>query len=73
VKGIADTGFLVAIRSPRDMHHEWAKGVAEEITEPLLVCEAVLAEAAYHLGGAARVLSFLESKMCVLAFEMGGT
>jgi hypothetical protein len=52
------------------MHHQWAKGVAENITEPLLTCEAVLAETAYHLGGAARVLSFLEDRMVCLAFEM---
>jgi predicted nucleic acid-binding protein len=71
VKGIVDTGFLVAIRSPRDHYHEWAKGVEESITEPLLVCEAVLAETAYHLGGARHALSFLEAGMVRLAFEMG--
>jgi uncharacterized protein len=69
VKAIADTGFLVAFRNARDMHHEWARGVAENITEPLLVCEAVMAETAYHLD-AARALSFLEEGMVHLAFEM---
>jgi predicted nucleic acid-binding protein len=69
VKAIADTGFLVAFRNARDMHHEWARGVAENITEPLLVCEAVLAETAYHLD-AGRALSFLEEGMVQLAFEM---
>jgi hypothetical protein len=71
VKGIADAGFLVAFGSARDLHHAWARGLAEEITEPLLVCEAVLAETAFHLGGAGRALSFLEEGMVRLAFEMG--
>jgi hypothetical protein len=48
VKAIADTGFLVAFRNARYRHHQWARG-AENITEPLLVCEAVLAETAYRL------------------------
>jgi hypothetical protein len=51
------------------MHHEWARGVAENITEPLLVCEAVMAETAYHLD-AAHALSFFEEGMVHLAFEM---
>jgi predicted nucleic acid-binding protein len=70
MKAIADTGFLVAFRSERDSHHQWAKGVAENITEPLLTCEAVLAETAFHLGGAQRVMSFLEEGMIRLAFQM---
>src|ERR1700674_5167218 len=49
VKGIADTGFLVAFANRTDRHHEWAVGVAEQVTEPLLTCEAVLAETAFHL------------------------
>ena len=49
MKGIADTGFLVAFARSRDMHHDWATRVAEEVTEPLLTCEAVLAETAFHL------------------------
>jgi predicted nucleic acid-binding protein len=43
VKGIADTGFLVAFGNRNDAHHEWAIGVARRVTEPLLTCEAVLA------------------------------
>ena len=49
MRGIADTGFLVAFARSRDMHHEWAVSVAEQVTEPLLTCEAVLAETAFHL------------------------
>jgi predicted nucleic acid-binding protein len=49
LKGIADTGFLVAFANRRDRYHDWAVSLAEQITEPLLTCEAVLAEAAFHL------------------------
>ena len=47
--GIADTGFLVAFANRNDAHHRWAVDVAAQIDEPLLTCEAVLAEAAFHL------------------------
>ena len=59
MKAIADTGFLVAFGNRNDYHHEWAVGIAERVTEPLLTCEAVLAETAFHLGNSALVLAFL--------------
>jgi len=48
VKGIADTGFLVAFARSGDMHHRWTVSVAEQVSEPLLTCEAVLAETAFQ-------------------------
>lgn len=60
MKGIADTGFLVAFGNRRDEHHEWAAELARRLTAPLLTCEAVLAEAAFHLEDAAYVLSLVE-------------
>jgi uncharacterized protein len=71
VKGIADTGFLVAFLRERDAHHQWACEVAENVTEPLLVCEAVLSEAAFHAGGVMPVMELLEDGMVRMAFEMG--
>jgi hypothetical protein len=59
----------VAFRNARDRHHEWAKGVADNITEPLFVCEAGLAETAYRLD-VVRALSFLEEGTVRLAFEI---
>lgn len=44
MKAIADTGFLVAFANRGDKHHAWAVSVAQNITEPLLTCEAVLSE-----------------------------
>ena len=59
MKAIADTGFLVAFGNRKDFHHEWAVGIAERVTEPLLTCEAVLAETAFHLGSSGLVLALL--------------
>jgi len=69
VKGIADTGFLVAFANRADRHHEWAVGVAEGVTEPLLTCEAVLAEAAFHLRSVPLVLAMLREGLIALAFD----
>jgi predicted nucleic acid-binding protein len=69
VKGIADTGFLVAFANRSDIHHDWAVQVAERLTEPLLTCEAVLAEAAFHLLDAALVLALLREGLVTLAFD----
>jgi predicted nucleic acid-binding protein len=69
LKGIADTGFLVAFANRNDTHHEWAVQVAEGLDEPLLTCEAVLAEAAFHLQDAALVLSMVEEGLVAVAFD----
>jgi predicted nucleic acid-binding protein len=68
VRGIADTGFLVAFANARDQHHGWALDVAEDVTEPLLTCEAVLAEAAFHLGDAGLVLEMISEELIRLDF-----
>ncbi len=69
MKGIADTGFLVAFANRNDRHHDWAVGLAESISEPLLTCEAVLAEAAFHLGSVPLVLAMLRDGLVTLAFD----
>lgn len=69
MKGIADTGFLVAFANRGDRHHEWAVRVAEGVTEPLLTCEAVLAEAAFHLESVGLVLSMITEGLVTLAFD----
>lgn len=69
MKGIADTGFLVAFANRNDRHHGWAVRVAERVTEPVLTCEAVLAEAAFHLQSVALVLAMLREGLAVLAFD----
>ena len=69
MKGIADTGFLVAFANRNDRHHEWAVRVAESVTEPLLTCEAVLAESAFHLGSVSVVLAMMREGLMTLAFD----
>ncbi len=69
MKGIADTGFLVAFANRRDRHHAWAVSLAQRVSEPLLTCEAVLAEATFHLQDAALVLAMLRDGLVALAFE----
>jgi len=46
---IADTGPLVAYFDRSDQHHAWAKEVMATLTEPLLTCDAVLAEVTFLL------------------------
>jgi predicted nucleic acid-binding protein len=69
VKGIADTGLLVAFANAGDRHHAWAVDVAQQVTEPLLTCEAVLAETAFHLRSVPVVLAMLDEGLVQLAFD----
>jgi predicted nucleic acid-binding protein len=66
---IADTGYLVALLRREDYHHSWAVGLASQFTLPLLTCEAVLAEAAFHLESAEPLLRLLERGGINIAFE----
>ena len=68
MKGIADTGFLVAFANRNDAHHDWAVGVASRVTEPLLTCEAVLAESAFRLESASLPLAMISDGLITIAF-----
>lgn len=67
---IADTGWIVAYRNPEDLHHEWAGRASALVNGPVLVCEAVLAEAAFLLGGPWPVLEMVWDETLVVAFEL---
>jgi predicted nucleic acid-binding protein len=69
MKGIADTGFLVAFANRDDAHHEWAVGLASRVTEPLLTCEEVLAETAFHLQDTSIALAMVGDRLVALAFD----
>jgi uncharacterized protein len=69
VKGIADTGFIVAAGDRDDRFHDWAVDIARSLTEPLLTCEAVLAEAAFQLRSTSYVLSLVQDGLLRVAFE----
>ena len=66
--GIADTGLLVAFINRNDKHHEWAVSLAGQCTEPLLTCESVLSEAAFHTD-ARFVFELLQYGLITLSFD----
>jgi predicted nucleic acid-binding protein len=68
VKAIADTGFLVAFANRTDDHHDWAVGLAARVTEPLLTCEPVLAETAFHLQSVAVTLALVAEGLVTVSF-----
>ena len=70
MRGIADTGFLVAYANRRDVYFPWAYALAEHILEPLLTCESVLAETAYHLKNSGLVLRLIETGLVRVAFDL---
>jgi predicted nucleic acid-binding protein len=70
MKAIADTGLIVAFGNRTDSFHAWAVEIASDVTEPLLTCEAVLAEAAFHLRSVSYVLSLVEDGMLRVSFEI---
>jgi predicted nucleic acid-binding protein len=70
VTGIADTGFLVAFANRRDSHHAWAMEIASRIDAPLLTCDPVLAEAAFHLEDTALVLEMVREGLVRPQFQV---
>jgi uncharacterized protein len=69
MKAIADTGFLVALIGTRNQFRDWALEVARRITWPVLTCEAVLAETAFHLRSSERVFGMLRDNAVRVAFD----
>jgi len=70
MRGIADTGFLVAFLNRKDRFHRWAMEIVQEVEVPLLTCEPVLAEAAYHVQSSSHVLSLIDSGLIQLQFDL---
>lgn len=68
--GIADTGFLVAYANRNDQFFQWACSLALNIHEPLLTCEAVLAETAFLLRDSGLVLRMLDTGLIRLSFDV---
>ncbi len=72
MKGIADTGFVVAFLNRSDRHHEWADEIGMQISEPLLTCEAVLAETAFQVESVGAVLGLVQEGFLQVAFDLRG-
>ena len=59
MKLIGDTGLLVAFLNGRDAHNDWATALFAEVEFPILTCEPVLTEAAWHLRNSERLLQLV--------------
>ena len=69
---LVDAGFLVALLSRHDSHHEWAVRQASGHAPPWRSCEAVLSEA-FHLlgaGGAPGLSALLRRRALIIAFDL---
>ena len=69
---LVDAGFVVALLSSRDNHHEWAVTQASELPPPWSTCEAVLSESLHLLGGlgAPNLGALLRRRALLVAFEL---
>ena len=69
---LADAGFVVALLSKRDAHHQWTVTQAHDLRPPWSTCEAVLSEAYHLLGerGAPSLGQLLRRRAVVVAFEL---
>lgn len=47
---LVDAGYVVALLSRRDTHHQWAVATAERLPPPWKTCESALSEAFHLLG-----------------------
>ena len=70
MKAIADTGFVVAFLNRDDKYHDWAGALARGVSDPLLTCEAVLAETAFQVESVARVFALLQDGFLKVAFDL---
>jgi uncharacterized protein len=70
MRGIADTGLVVAFLNRSDRHHGWAVEIARRVSEPLLTCEAVLAESAFQVGSTVLVLALVQDGFLRVAFNL---
>lgn len=69
MNAIADTGLLVAMARANDQYNSWAAEISSQIDWPVLTCEAVLAETAFHLQSAEPVIGMLRDGVVRLAFD----
>jgi len=69
---LVDAGFVVALLSSRDAHHEWAITQASEMPPPWSTCEAVLSEAFHLLGerGAPNLGALIRRRALLIAFAL---
>ncbi len=70
MKAPTETGFQMAAFANRsDAFHDVALSVADNLTEPLLTCEAVLAETNLRLSDAGLVIAMIDEGLMSLEFD----
>jgi uncharacterized protein len=69
---LVDAGFVVALLSSRDAHHQWAVTQASEFPPVWSTCEAVLSEAFHLVGehGAPSLSELLRRRALIASFEL---
>ena len=69
---LVDAGFLVALLSRRDSHHQWAVMQVPGHALPWRTCEAVLSEAFHLLGahGVRGLSALLRRRALIVAFDL---
>ncbi len=69
---LVDAGFIVALLSRRDSHHQWAVTQAPDHAPPWRTCEAVLSEAFHLLGapGTPGLSALLLRRAVISAFDL---
>ena len=69
---LVDAGFVVALLSSRDTHHQWAAAQAPRLAPPWSTCEAALCEAFHLLGarGAPGLSALLRRRSVLVAFDL---
>jgi predicted nucleic acid-binding protein len=70
---VVDAGFVVALLSRRDGHHQWAAAQSANFAPPWSTCEAALSEAFHLLGarGAPALRALLRRGSLRPAFDLG--
>ncbi len=61
--------ILGGVANANDKYHVWATEIATRVTEPLLTCEAVLAETAFHLQSTSVALAMVSEGPVTLSFD----
>jgi predicted nucleic acid-binding protein len=71
---LADTGVVVAYLLSAEKHHEWARRVFEQLTQPMETCEAVIAESCFLLRhsaiGLTGPLTLLSRGILTITFQL---
>jgi uncharacterized protein len=69
---LVDAGFVVALLSNRDTHHDWAAAQAAQFAPPWSTCEAALSNAFHLIGmrGVPSLSALLRRGSMLVAFEL---